>query len=139
MNYQETNNLEDQPGKIKVSSAMLNVDLSNVKLASFLMDTDSAYIVLPGGPYPWQDNFEEKLIDFLQKSKSRLQNKLVDYTGPFFLDSSNPHDSGYYFGRYLIFDGKLVGIRLNYSEKMNNKKNDYKIWKKGRAISWEIS
>lgn len=57
----------------------------------------------------------------------------MDISFPFYLDGMNDEE-GFYFGRYLIFNQRLVGIRLCCSNKKDSSDIQMKKWAFGKIL-----
>ena len=129
-----------RPSAIPISAAFLNRDVSDSALVSELIHRGSGYLVIPASKHPILFDYETILINLLTNNYNKLKNMLVDITLPFFYNGPVA-DRGLYFGRYLIFDRKIIGIRLNCSSKMTGEaeSDNYKRWHSGKWANWTLT
>ena len=114
---------------IPLSAAFLNTDITDSDYIKRLIHKGASYLVIPAPRNPILFDPETILISVLTNNSEKLQNMLLDLTLPFIYNGDKA-PPGMYFGRYLIFDRKLIGIRLNCFSHVASAKEDenYKKW-----------
>ena len=123
--------------KLPVSTAFLNRDLSDPELVAEIIHKGSSYQVIPASRAPFIPDPESLLVRIITENATKLRGKLLDISFPFHYPGDK-YESGCYFGRYLIFDRRIIGVRLNCSTSFEEGE-PYKSWHTGKWTNWKPS
>ena len=123
--------------KLPVSTAFLNRDLSDPELVQEIIHKGSSYQVIPASRAPFIPDPESLIVQIITENATKLRGKLLDISFPFHYPGGK-YESGCYFGRYLIFDRKIIGVRLNCSTSIEEGE-PYKSWHAGKWTNWKPS